>query len=112
MKLRIINDAADTLIKRPYDYEMKPIALQQNGTHVFIKSHKWEEIEIDLTEDIPKDSLLYLHMCSDRIKVNLPDEVTTHIMLLLCEIYPELTGKIRKTFLTKGDMKDVLCEVR
>lgn len=112
MKLRIINDAADTLLQKPYDYEMKPSALQQNGAHAFIKSHQWDEIEIDLTEDIPKDSLHYIHMCTNRIKVNLPDIVTSHIMLLLCEIYPELTGKIRKTFLIKGDMNEVLREVR
>lgn len=112
MKLRIINDAADTLLQRPYDYEMKPSALRQNGTHAFIRSHHWDEIELDLTEDIPKDSLMYLHTCADRIHVNLPEVVTSHIMLLLCEVYPELTGKIRKTFLTKGDMGNVLREVR
>lgn len=112
MRLKIVQGAKESLANKSTDFELPPVALQRKGTHLFIKAHSWDSIEVDLTDDIPEGSLIYLHMCTNSLKVNLPTEITSHTMRLLCEIYPELKGRIRKTFLTKGDMHDVLREVR
>ena len=88
--------------------EISPDMLSQKGTHLFIKSNHWDEIEVDLSEKIPEGSLKYMHMCADHIKVNLPPKVTVPVMLQLCEVYPDLQGKIRKTFTSGGDISGLL----
>lgn len=85
-----------------------PNSLKENGTHLFIKSHEWDEIVIDLTTDIPKGCLKYVGTCTKKLTVNVPGEIDTHIVQLLSEVYPDLSGTIRKTFLFGGDVRALL----
>lgn len=87
---------------------LSPKALKENGTHLFIKSHEWDELVIDLTEDIPKGCLRYVSTCAKNMKINVPGEIDAHIVQLLSEVYPDLSGKIRKTFLFGGDVRELL----
>ena len=57
-----------------------PNSLKENGTHLFIKSHEWDEIVIDLTTDIPKGCLKYVGTCTKKLTVNVPGEIDTHIV--------------------------------
>ena len=110
MILKIINAAQESIRNDSGDYEMKPELLKLKGTHVFIASKKWDEIRIELTEDIPLGSLKYIPKQAGSIHVSLPEAKTAHIMQLCTELFPERSGTIRKTFLSKGDIpSELLC---
>lgn len=108
MKIRFIKDAKSAIdVEGAESMEMTPDTLKHPGTHMFLKAHEWESIEIELTEEIPVGNLKYLHMCSDNIIVKF-DTVSGHIVKLLCELYPEKAGAIRKAHMMKEDMHAVL----
>lgn len=110
MKLKIIVNAQESITNDSGDYEMSPELLKLKGTHVFIASRVWDEIHIDLTEDIPLGSLKYVPKHANALTVKLPETKTAHIMQLCTELFPEKSGTIRKTFLSKGDIpSELLC---
>ena len=87
---------------------LSPEYLKQNGTHLFIKSHEWGTIHVDVTEDIPMGCLKHISDCGQRLDVNVPTALTDHTVELLAELYPDLSGKIRKAYLFGGDVREVL----
>ena len=110
MILKIVNEAKESIANDSDDYELKPEMLKLNGTHVFIASRMWDSIVIELTEDIPLGSLKYLPSKAKSISVVMPTELTSHIVQLCTELYPEKAGTIRKNFLMKGViLSEVLC---
>ena len=109
MILRIIRDATESIAQDSGDYQLAPSMLKMNGTHVFIASRVWDEIDIELTEDIPLGSLKYLASKAKSIKVTLPETVSNHIMQLCTELYPNKSGTIRKRFMLKEDFSELLC---
>lgn len=95
-------------------FQLNPQYLKFKSTHLFIASHAWSSVEIELIEDIPTDSLKWLSLVTKDIKVKLPGEVTEHILQLLIELFPDKAGVLRRTFLQNGSFEEVLgdCLVR
>ena len=87
---------------------LPPNLLSQMGTHLFIKSHEWGTIYIDLTDDIPMGCLKNMYKCAKDIKVNAPEVLTDQAVELLAELYPNLSGKIRQAYLFGGDVRGLL----
>lgn len=108
MTIRFVKDAKPSIENFNEAMEMTPDALKHNGTHLFLRTYHWDSIEVDLTEDIPIGKLRYLHMCSDNIIVNFTEPASDHIARLLCDLYPDKSGTIRKTHMMRGDLHAVL----
>lgn len=92
------------------EYHITYNQLKSNATHLFIASNEWDELHITLCEEIPLNVLKYVRMACKDIKVLLPVKQTEHIMELMCELYPDKTGKIRKYYMMKKDMKLAVME--
>ena len=73
--------------------------LNFSTTHMFIASNVWESCIVEISDKIPAGSLKFLPgVCTD-IKVKLPENVTEHQMRLLADLFPNLSGTIRKNFM-------------
>lgn len=92
------------------EYFLTIEALKHKGTHLFIASNKWDELHITLSEDIPLGVLKYVRMVVDKVFVIINCEQTEHIMELMCELYPEYTGKLHKAFMLHKDLKGVVLD--
>lgn len=89
-------------------YTLKPNLLQDKAVHLFIASNEWELLDIKLTDDIPQDTLKYvITKCKD-VKVRKCSTINKHTMHLLCELYPDKAGIIRKNFMLGRDVWEVL----
>lgn len=110
MKLNISTETNEGIANDNFDYEITPEMLKMNGVHAFLKSKKWEEINIELTEDIPLGSLKYMHTLTEHINVSFANPRSKHIMMLCTELFPDKSGTIRKLFLQKGEVpSELLC---
>lgn len=87
---------------------LPPNSLKQKATHLFISSHEWGTIYVDITDDIPMGCLKHMHKCTQHIKVSVSDDPTDHDIELLAELYPDLSGKIRQAYLFGGDIRELL----
>ena len=92
------------------EYFLPIESLRLNATHIFIASNHWEELHITLTDDIPLNVLKYVRMAVERVVVLMPTVQTEHTMELMCELYPEKSGKIHKAFMLHKDMKGVVMD--
>lgn len=51
-------------------------------------------------------------MCVNNVFVVIKGEQTEHIMELMCELYPEYSGKLHKAFMLHKDLKEVVMNER
>ena len=84
--------------------------LQMKSTHLFIASNLWDSIVIDIDENIPEGCLCNLELICKDIKVNIPDELTDKMLHLLVELYPSKSGALRKAYMFKKSIKEVLVD--
>lgn len=82
--------------------------LGDKSVHLFIASSMWDTLYVDVTDDIPCDVLKYVVTRCRDIKVVLPEDLTEHSVELLCELYPDKSGSIRKAYTFKRSVADVL----
>ena len=87
---------------------LKTSMLAMQSTHMFIASNHWEDIVVELSEDIPESSLLHFSLVSDAIHVKLPETINNTILHQLTELFPELSGKLRSLYMSGQDVKGVL----
>lgn len=82
--------------------------LKNTATHLYIASNRWDSIYIELDEDIPCNMLKYISKQADTVEVSYPNNISDHVLKLLCEVYPEKSGAIRKCYMLKKDIREVL----
>lgn len=87
---------------------LRPTDLNANHAHAVIASKVWDKLYIDVDEGIAEGRLRYLHTKAREIYARVPEHPSRHQMVLLTELYPELSGTIRKSFLKGDDMHGVL----
>lgn len=110
MVLKITENPVNGIENEEFSYQLEPTMLALMGTHAFIKSRKWDAIEIELSEKIPLGSLKYIPNQTDKLILKEFDTHSKHCMMLCTELYPEKAGTIRKTFLSKGEVpSELLC---
>lgn len=85
-------------------------SLDYTSTHLFIASHTWDKLNIELDDTIADDVLKYVRNVCKEINVILPDVVTDHTVSLLCELYPDKAGRIRKYRMMKRDLMEAINE--
>jgi hypothetical protein len=103
--LRIDDDVKNTpgVMYIPYGW------LDNKAVHLFIASNKWEKVVVVLSDSIPENLLKYIILSGTTKEVIINDEhPSPKCIRLLCEIYPEKSGMIRKADMLGRDMRYVL----
>lgn len=101
----------DRLVPNLSGCKLTPAQLAYNVSHLMIASRTWDKIFLDLTDDIPDGSLVYLRgKCKD-LAVACPSHPSLHILHLLVDLYPENSGKLRKAYLKGVSVHGLLPEV-
>ena len=105
------------LISKEYDesfneelYTLKTSMLQFTSTHLFIASNQWDAICIEIDDSIPENCLQNLKMICSNISVKLPNVITDKTLRLLCELFPDKVGPLRRSFMCTGNVEGVLSE--
>lgn len=80
--------------------------LNDKSVHLYIASCKWDKLVVDLSEEIPDNCLKYVRLKCNEVIVNLPDrKLTAGELELLCELYEDKAGTIRKAYMLGRDLK-------
>ena len=66
--------------------------------HPFLATTKWEKIYVELCEDTPAGILRQVFFSAPIIPIYDRDNITNRVMLLLCEIYRNKAGELRKLY--------------
>lgn len=83
--------------------------MQMPSVHMFLASHTWDEVEVDVSDDIPRCTLQYLLIGCKNIHVtHIPEEVTPHTIGLLTDLYPDKAGAIRSAYMLNGNVQEIL----
>ena len=68
--------------------------------HLYVASNCWDKLSVEITDKLPTGVLdKVVTRCKEVEVMNLPLTLTQRTVELLCELYPEKSGKIRKTYL-------------
>lgn len=86
----------------PFDW------LQSKAVHLFIASNIWDTLFVEVSDDIPSDTMKYIRLRCKNIKVVLPENITAQSVNVLCELYPDKSGSIRKAYTLGRSIPDVL----
>lgn len=70
--------------------------------HPFISSSKFDEVVIELNENIQLGFIRPL-MATTRIIPKIVGDITPHIISILCELYKERAAEIRYTYIRNKD---------
>lgn len=86
--------------------------LSVTATHLYIASHSWESIELELDDSIPDNILGNMRLvCNpENIKVILPEDITDKTVRLLIDLYPDKAGVIRRTYMSGGSIREAVRE--
>lgn len=88
-----------------------PERLQLKVAHLSLAGRKWDTLFIDIEESIPEGSLRQLARQCTRIRAYCPDHPSLHQVHLLVELYPEIDGTLRKTYMKGGSIRGILPEM-
>lgn len=91
-------------------YSLSTDMLRMKSTHLFIASHAWDSIELDINDTIPAGYLRSLNLVSKDIKIRVPETVTDKTLGLLTELYPDKAGKLRRCYMCGQPVSEVLGE--
>lgn len=83
--------------------------LEDKAVHLFVASSMWDTLSVEIDEQIPEGVLKYMILkCKDKEAV-LPDRpLSQKELLLLCEMYPDKAGSIRRAHLLNRPIAEVL----
>lgn len=101
MILKIVKDKNEVAVYSN-TYMVSIDSLNNKGTHIYLASKNWEELQVELTDDIPKDCLRYLSRQCAKITPTYEEKLSQHQVSLLCELFPEKAGKIRASVIRTG----------
>lgn len=90
-----------------------PIAmLHMSSVHMFISSNAWEEVVLEVCDEIPDMTLEYMIFNTENMKAVLPEKLSDKSVKQLTSIFPDKAGAIRRAYMTGSPMKGVVpvCE--
>lgn len=91
--------------------QIHPNLLNNRAAHLVIASVKWQEAWVDVVDEISEGCLTHLNEKCNVIHARVPDHPSRHQMVLLCELYPDLAGSIRKAFMKGESVNAILPSV-
>lgn len=106
MRLRILKNYVKQMEEDTFHLSTEMLNI--TSTHMFIASHVWEEITIELDDIILPHYLHCISFATNNIKVKLPEKITAATVQQLTELFPSKSGLIRKAFMMTGDVEGVL----
>lgn len=98
----------DSQVEPLSGYVLKPADLAYNMAHLVIASQRWEECYIDVSDAVPDGCVRLLTNQCDAILPAVPEILSMHEMHVLCDLFPKLAGSIRKAFMQKKSVYDIL----
>lgn len=105
MVLRIDNTQTDVtgVMSVPYSW------LENKAVHLYLASNRWDKLEVVFSDEIPEGVLKYITTKIIEKEAILPEgELSAKCVRLLCEMYPDKAGQIRKAVMLKRGLKTVL----
>lgn len=106
MKLMIVKKQVKDLVNNTQCLSTDMLSIK--STHLFIASNKWDEIVVEVIDDIPMNTLKWIGSICQNVKVILPDTITEKTLHLLIELYPTKSGLLRKNYLQGSNIREVL----
>ncbi len=106
MNLKIQQGAQSSLIADTL--ALSTNALQFPTVHLFIASHTWDLIDIYNLNTIPTEQLKGMHAALGCIRVEPIKDLNSDNVSRLAILFPELAGQIRKCYMFRGDVNEVL----
>lgn len=80
-------------------------------SHPYIATANFDEVVIDVTDKVKLGHVRPV-MSITRVIPKIPDEITSHTISVLSEIYPEKAAELRYTFIRNRDgVKDIIDEM-
>ena len=80
-------------------------------THLTLASREWDNLCIDIDEELPEGSLRFLPSKCKKISVSCPAKPSLHQIHLLAELFPKLDGKLRKAYMKGEEVNGLLPEM-
>ena len=96
MILRITDEMTGV---EPNIYVISNYNFAQYEFHPFIAANKWEQVQIDISNDTPVGIISQLVGTAMIIPTVKDVEFTPHAMKVLCEIFPDNRARIRATYM-------------
>jgi hypothetical protein len=84
--------------------------LVDRGMHLFIASQRWEELIINIHPTIDTRFILPIASKAKKVTLKFHGAVNDNILNLVCGLYPDKTGKLRRYFMLGKDISEVLRE--
>lgn len=78
------------------------------SVHLFLASHKWDKVIVNMCDEIPSGSLKYIHTVCEDIRVHMKEAMTETTMKLLTELFPDKAGAIRRVYMSGGSLEGVV----
>lgn len=76
--------------------------------HMFVASCQWDELVLGLTTESNFDRLLPMLSKFAKLTIHILSEPNQEVVNFLCNVYPEKQGVLRKAFMLKKPLTDVL----
>lgn len=86
---------------------LKHSMLLERGTHLFIASHKWDSVYVELHPELRADALHYLPTVTEKVQVYCDGKLEDYMQCLV-ELFPSKSGAIRKAVMQRQDLSSVL----
>lgn len=84
--------------------------LNDKAVHLYLASNLWDELQVDISPDIPVGVMQYVSMKCKSVKVNLPRrKLESGELTVLCDLYPDKAGALRKANMLGKDLNTLLC---
>lgn len=78
--------------------------LKFKATHMFIASHRWDSISIELSDNLNEEDVKYLPKASENVYCRLPSTINEKMLSLLCSVYPDKAGQLRLNYMLQKDI--------
>lgn len=82
--------------------------LSSMATHLFIASNFWDEVNVELNDDVEPDTIRYLASVTGDINVKLHRQFTKNDLDCLCMLYPDKAGLLRYNYMSGGNVQKVV----
>lgn len=78
--------------------------------HPFIATHLWERVEVVVTKGIRASYIKQVLTKCNIVSAKIPEgtELDYEVISRLCEIYPHISSELKKAFMSKKGVRDIL----
>lgn len=93
---------------RRMDFNICDKHLADKKIHLFIASQSWEEVRIHMHSDLDIKYIKFIVSKADKFTIIFEGPINENHITLLCDLYPDKSGSIRRHFMLGKDIRPVL----